>query len=131
MAGHDLHGSFGVGNRNSFIERSVIHPCIDCITLRRCSRFQGVRSRSPAQLHFPIVIEQCGESLHRQRLDRIAYFVAARQVFEQTFVHGPTDGKAECGVEPVFHIGKVLVRKEFQKHCRHISCARFAIRPVP
>ena len=51
--------------------------------------------------------------------------------FDHTFIDRPAHAEAECGVEPVFHIAEILVREQFQNHCRHIVGAAFAVALVP
>ena len=56
--------------------------------------------------------------------------ISSAQEFQDTLIYGPAYGKSERRVQTIFHVCKILMRKQFQNHGRHGRSPGLAVRPV-
>ena len=101
------------------VEGAVVLARIKDVAFGQCCRFKGVHSRFPAQFRASVPGQCRRERVHRQWLDRIMESISSAQEFQDTLIYGPAYGKSERRVQTIFHVCKILMRKQFQNHGRH------------
>ena len=95
------------------------------------SRLLCVDGASPSEAEGVLLSLLDGKALHGQRLHHIVGIVHGSRVFQDGLVHGAGHGELEVGVVSHLHVGKVLMREQFQNHARNGRQAGFAVVAVP
>ena len=124
----------GVGvalHERTVVPSSVSQSGIDDVGIRSGGRLLRVDDPLPSQAETVLPAFLDGESGDGQGLHGIVGIVHHRRVFQNGFIHRACHGELESGVVSHLHIGKVLVREEFENHARHGRQARLAIIAVP
>ena len=96
----------------------------------RC-RFFIIKCIFPFELHFCVSTKFGAELLNGEGLHHIFSVILRSNEFEHPFVYRTTHCETKCRIQSISHIGKVLMRKQFEQHGGYIWNACFTIRPIP
>ena len=69
--------------------------------------------------------------MDRKGLNNVWNAVSGAQEFENTFIYCPAGGKTETGIQPVSHVGEVLMGEQFQKQSGDSGGTAFTVGAVP
>ena len=109
-------GPGGIGHEGTGIEGTIAHPGVDDVAVGSGGRFERVGGGAPGEFHAVYPGKLASQVGHRQGLHHIVEPVLEGDEFQDALIHGPGHQKPEARVEPVAHVGQILVREQFEQH---------------
>ena len=137
VAGYDAIGVDALVGDGQFVggfvddgniaEGTAFYTLLHDIIFREGRGLERVGCRCPREAVAALAQSVDAESSHRERLNGVLRIIAPGQKAEHALVGGSGYVEAECRVEPVLHVGEVLVAQQFDNHGRDFGLADFVV----
>ena len=127
----DVHLILGLSHHCHFHKCASIDTLEHHIALGFCFGALLIVCGLPGEHILAVAAVGYGKRVDGQWLNHIVATIALGYKLKHTFIYSAANGETECGIQSVAHIGKILMREEFEQHCWHFGYAGFVVRLVP